>query len=514
MISCVDELENQRRELEARRAMLEERFKLRLATAQEFGLVHTRRLGRVREAFAAQCGVAQRRNQNLFERLQERNELFFGERASYNVSASRKRLSCQTERFLSVADKLYPAWQEEQLHRKATELRALEEERFTTEHRRKAARDIFEQEKALKEAVAGRRRQLAAAKTHERNELTLRRAQRKIISARDEKSFLSVVEAANDTARAARRDALAGALHQQRYSEEHDRDDNGGYGDGCYYSQTGVGIDGDAFMEESNVYADGGSNRGWSDKGVMGTAERFPSGRDERLNKRVAARERGRRVEPLLQQRCAQPEANHVARLQKRGRREEKRNAPAGSSRSHGSSSSTRNGVDPSPEEHVACASKSSAQERRDRSDKNPRESPPRSVAPPTRDRGDALHVAERTSKSQLELDLPRPPPTAASLGRNKLGGSFSSSQRSEDSFDQVESPVNNIRGGERKEEEKSGALVGLGRVSGGGGGHREATSTKPAGKITANFLRMLGAEEIGQAPTRKSDSLTTLSLA
>ena len=34
MISCVDELENQRRELEARRAMLEERFKLRLATAQ------------------------------------------------------------------------------------------------------------------------------------------------------------------------------------------------------------------------------------------------------------------------------------------------------------------------------------------------------------------------------------------------------------------------------------------------------------------------------------------------
>lgn len=41
----------------------------------------------------------------------KRNELFFGESASYDVSASRKRLSCQTERFLSVADKLYPAWQ-------------------------------------------------------------------------------------------------------------------------------------------------------------------------------------------------------------------------------------------------------------------------------------------------------------------------------------------------------------------------------------------------------------------
>lgn len=37
MSSCyVDELEGQRRELEARRAMLEERFKLRLATAQVF----------------------------------------------------------------------------------------------------------------------------------------------------------------------------------------------------------------------------------------------------------------------------------------------------------------------------------------------------------------------------------------------------------------------------------------------------------------------------------------------
>lgn len=34
MMNCIDELENQRRELEARRAMLEERFKLRLATAQ------------------------------------------------------------------------------------------------------------------------------------------------------------------------------------------------------------------------------------------------------------------------------------------------------------------------------------------------------------------------------------------------------------------------------------------------------------------------------------------------
>lgn len=38
-MSCyVDELEGQRRELEARRTMLEERFKLRLATAQVFAI--------------------------------------------------------------------------------------------------------------------------------------------------------------------------------------------------------------------------------------------------------------------------------------------------------------------------------------------------------------------------------------------------------------------------------------------------------------------------------------------
>ena len=57
-----------------------------LAPPQEFGLIHTRRLGRVREAFAAQCGVAQRRNQNLFERLREvREEMQTYSRYSRNV---------------------------------------------------------------------------------------------------------------------------------------------------------------------------------------------------------------------------------------------------------------------------------------------------------------------------------------------------------------------------------------------------------------------------------------------
>lgn len=50
-----------------------------LAPLQEFGVIHTLRLGRVRQAFATQCGVAQKRNQNLFERLREVRG------ASYNV---------------------------------------------------------------------------------------------------------------------------------------------------------------------------------------------------------------------------------------------------------------------------------------------------------------------------------------------------------------------------------------------------------------------------------------------
>lgn len=54
--------------------------------------------------------------------------------------------------------------QEEQLHRKARQLGAMEEERFVTQQRRKAARDRFEQEQALAVVFAERRRELAAAR--------------------------------------------------------------------------------------------------------------------------------------------------------------------------------------------------------------------------------------------------------------------------------------------------------------------------------------------------------------
>lgn len=50
------------------------------------------------------------------------------------------------------------------MHRKATEIRALEEERFLTEQRRKAAQDRFFQEKTVGEAVEERRQILAAAR--------------------------------------------------------------------------------------------------------------------------------------------------------------------------------------------------------------------------------------------------------------------------------------------------------------------------------------------------------------
>ena len=52
--------------------------------------------------------------------------------------------------------------QEQQLHRKASQLGAIEEERFETEKRRRAARSRFEQEQALAAVVSERRRRLAA----------------------------------------------------------------------------------------------------------------------------------------------------------------------------------------------------------------------------------------------------------------------------------------------------------------------------------------------------------------
>lgn len=54
--------------------------------------------------------------------------------------------------------------QEQQLQRKATQLGAIEEERFVTEQRRRVARQRFEQEQALAAVVSERRRRLAAAR--------------------------------------------------------------------------------------------------------------------------------------------------------------------------------------------------------------------------------------------------------------------------------------------------------------------------------------------------------------
>lgn len=38
---------------------------------QEFGVIHTHRLGRVREGFAAQCSAARKRNQDMVETLRQ-----------------------------------------------------------------------------------------------------------------------------------------------------------------------------------------------------------------------------------------------------------------------------------------------------------------------------------------------------------------------------------------------------------------------------------------------------------
>ena len=44
---------------------------LTASAQQEFGVIHTHRLGRVREAFVAQCGAARTRNQSIIDRVRQ-----------------------------------------------------------------------------------------------------------------------------------------------------------------------------------------------------------------------------------------------------------------------------------------------------------------------------------------------------------------------------------------------------------------------------------------------------------
>ncbi|CAN0278179.1 unnamed protein product, partial [Phaeothamnion confervicola] len=60
-----EELEEQRRQLAARRQVLEERTKLRLATTHEFGRLRVASLGKTKKAFTAQCAIAQKRNEDV-----------------------------------------------------------------------------------------------------------------------------------------------------------------------------------------------------------------------------------------------------------------------------------------------------------------------------------------------------------------------------------------------------------------------------------------------------------------
>ncbi|CAM9524498.1 unnamed protein product, partial [Ectocarpus fasciculatus] len=312
MMCCtyVDELESQRRELEARRAMLEERFKLRLATAQEFGMIHTHRLGRVREAFVAQCGAARRRNQSILDKVKQSNDAFSQERALSGLS--HKRLSHQTERFLSVADKLYPAWQEEQLHRKASQLATIEEERFVTEQRRRAARDRFEQEQALAAVVAEGQRRLAAARAHERNDSAVRQVRRDRSTAADGQALNAELERVKEAGRNARYDALlAGGNHNSaRYdalaeedanhrrrrrrrlrprssdrSSDSGSDDSGDGGEGagrsgkrCYIGTDDDLDEGEGDERECSGGSEGGSCSIGKDRRGTGSAVRAPEG--------------------------------------------------------------------------------------------------------------------------------------------------------------------------------------------------------------------------------------------
>ncbi|CAB1111960.1 unnamed protein product [Ectocarpus sp. CCAP 1310/34] len=123
------------------------------------------------------------------------------------------------------------AQQEEQLHKKTRQLATIEEERFVTEQRRRAARDRFEQEQALAAVIAEGQRRLAAAresgtlrlallrqrKAHERNESAVRQVRRDRTTAADGQALNAELERVNEAGRNARYDARAVGSNSTRY---------------------------------------------------------------------------------------------------------------------------------------------------------------------------------------------------------------------------------------------------------------------------------------------------------
>lgn len=174
------ELEERRRELVERRQLLEARYKYREATAAEFGAVHKKSLLRLRDQFATQSKVASSRNAEVLNVLNEINEQFH---KKTEWDASGRHLKDQMTLFFNKAEQLFPAWRDEQLRKDAAELHMLEGETLKSTLRRQAAKEAFETQQAVREALERKKRDLAVAQMREHTDDARLRHHRQAVDA-------------------------------------------------------------------------------------------------------------------------------------------------------------------------------------------------------------------------------------------------------------------------------------------------------------------------------------------
>jgi hypothetical protein len=167
----VQEMEEKRKHLALQRQVLEDRQAQRATRASQFGAIHADSLRRAKEKLLLQSEAASRRNSNILQAVYEASQ---GMRKRTDEPASEKMLSNQRRNFLEVAERMYPSWQEQQMREDARKLHNLEREKFDVEERRQAAVAAFERERALREALGRRRRELENERNRHHQESHLR----------------------------------------------------------------------------------------------------------------------------------------------------------------------------------------------------------------------------------------------------------------------------------------------------------------------------------------------------
>ncbi|CAM9787177.1 unnamed protein product [Chrysoparadoxa australica] len=226
MNSLVHELEEKRLTLVAKRNELEGRYEHREAAAKKFGTLHNESLLRLKEKFTRQTQAAVGRNKETLHKIYQANEVFH-HNCDESGSASNRRLAGEKLRLMTVAEHLYPRWQDGQLQQLTKALCDMETLHFESEIRRAAAEKAFEKEKLLRSLMQRRQQEVTVSHLRgETEELDRQLARRKLSADAVEPDHLAYTNAAKvidetrvkkDTLRRIDRVAGAGAGEEGRH---------------------------------------------------------------------------------------------------------------------------------------------------------------------------------------------------------------------------------------------------------------------------------------------------------